>query len=171
VSQVATACFLEELGSHSIKGGKVEIAKLCQKAEHEYAGVMCGIMDQYISAMGADGEINHSLYSFESSIKHAVAGHALCIDCRSYEATLVPISDPTMTFVVCNTNVKHSLGDGAYNQRVLACEAGVKIIGKEGIKTGKEGLRDLSVEEIEAKKEELIQAGGEKGDYIYRYLR
>jgi len=64
--EVATACFLEELMGFRIEGGKVTIATMCQSAEHEYAGVMCGIMDQFISAMGAEG-------------------NALMIDCRLQE--------------------------------------------------------------------------------------
>ena len=149
--EVATCCFLEELNGHSIS--KEEVAKMCQKAEHEYAGVNCGIMDQFISAKGA-------------------AGHALMIDCRPPEKeVLVPINDPSMMFVICNTNVSHSLGDGAYNERVAACDAGMKIIAKESAAEGKAGLRDVTLDDIEAKKEALIAAGGDKGDYIYRYCK
>ena len=68
--EVATACFIGELMGHEIKGGKVTVAKICQSAEHNYAGVMCGIMDQFISAMGAEG-------------------NALMIDCRSLDFELV----------------------------------------------------------------------------------
>jgi galactokinase len=90
----------------------------CQKAEHDFANNPCGIMDQYISAMGKDGNL-------------------LLIDCRSREATLVPFgatSDNTTTHnnapvvVVSNTNVKHSLVESAYRDRVRECREAVSAI-------------------------------------------
>jgi galactokinase len=68
----------------------VEKALLCQKAEHEFAGMPCGIMDQFISTMGE-------------------AGHALLIDCRSRETRRVALSDPDVVVLIINSNVEHAL--------------------------------------------------------------
>jgi galactokinase len=80
-----------------------------QAAEHEYVGTLCGIMDQYISALGQ-------------------AGHALLIDCRSLEPRPVPIPRDDVRFVVCDTRVKHQLASSAYNQRHAECRAGVEAL-------------------------------------------
>jgi galactokinase len=99
-----------------------------QAAEHEYVGTLCGIMDQYISALGA-------------------AGQALLIDCRSLEPRPVPLSGPGTTIVICDTKVKHQLASSEYNKRHSECRAGV-----EGLKAALPGiraLRDVSSEDLE----------------------
>jgi galactokinase len=88
----------------------VEKALLCQKAEHEFAGVPCGIMDQFISVMGREN-------------------HLLLLDCRSRKTELVPMSDPSVQLLIANTNVKHELGSGEYAKRRAQCEAAAKILG------------------------------------------
>jgi mevalonate kinase len=69
-----------------------EKALRCQKAEHTYAGMPCGIMDQYIATFGEKG-------------------HALLIDCRSLDARPVPIADPNVVVFIANSNVTHKLSD------------------------------------------------------------
>ncbi|HWA74938.1 MAG TPA: galactokinase [Polyangiaceae bacterium] len=99
-----------------------------QAAEHEYVGTLCGIMDQYISALGG-------------------AGQALLIDCRSLEPRAVPLSAPGTTIVICDTRVKHQLASSEYNKRHAECRAGV-----EGLKPALPGiraLRDVTVEDLE----------------------
>ncbi|TBW38739.1 galactokinase [Siculibacillus lacustris] len=82
------------------------LALTCQRAENEFVGMRCGIMDQFISCRG-------------------VADHALMIDCRSLEARAVPI-DPRAKIVVVNSMVHHQLaGGGDYNARRRSCEEGV----------------------------------------------
>jgi galactokinase len=88
----------------------VEKALLCQQAEHQFAGVPCGIMDQFISVMGRKD-------------------HLLLLDCRSRLTELIPMSDPAVALLVANTNVKHELGSGQYAQRRAQCEAAAKILG------------------------------------------
>jgi galactokinase len=88
----------------------VEKALLCQKAEHEFAGVPCGIMDQFISVMGQQNNL-------------------LLLDCRSHETQFVPMNDPAVSLLVINSNVKHELANGEYAQRRAQCEAAVKILG------------------------------------------
>lgn len=106
--EVATATLLEAVTGTKME--PVEKALLCQKAEHEFAGVPCGIMDQFISVMGREN-------------------HLLLLDCRSRQTELVPMADPSVALLVINTNVKHELSGGEYAQRRAQCEAAAKILG------------------------------------------
>jgi galactokinase len=106
--EVATATLLETMTGKTLD--PVEKALLCQQAEHQYAGVPCGIMDQFISVMGRKD-------------------HLLLLDCRSRQPQLIPMSDPSVSLLVTNTNVKHELGSGQYAKRRAQCEAAAKILG------------------------------------------
>ncbi|MCL4130031.1 UNVERIFIED_CONTAM: hypothetical protein GTU68_053747 [Idotea baltica] len=120
--EVATYTFLEGLtGSKAIS--LQAKATACQKAEHDFANVPCGIMDQFISTMG-------------------VKGSALLIDCRSLDSSLVALSDPSVTFVICNSNVKHSLSGSEYPTRRNQCHSAAKIMKKES-------LREASLQDLE----------------------
>ncbi len=97
-------------------------AVLCRKAEHEFAGVPCGIMDQYISAMGA-------------------RDHALLIDCRTQECVQVPMpSLDDAAVLVINSNVRHSLASGEYAQRRDACALAAHILGVPELRDATEQL-------------------------------
>lgn len=85
------------------------LAKLCQKAENEFVGMKCGIMDQFIACFGKKD-------------------HALFLDCRSLNYNLVPLNTDVAQIIVCNTMVKHELGASEYNIRRKECEEGVKIL-------------------------------------------
>jgi galactokinase len=104
--EVATALAL--LCNWGLVWSRVQMAKACQRAEHEYAGTKCGIMDQFISCCGR-------------------ANHALLLDCRSLEYEPLKIED-RVRIVVCNTMVKHELAGGEYNRRRADCEAGVRFL-------------------------------------------
>lgn len=86
-----------------------EIAKIGQKAEHTYAGVMCGIMDQFASVLGKENSV-------------------IQLDCRSLEYTYFPLDLGEYTFLLLNTNVAHSLADSEYNRRREETEKGVKWV-------------------------------------------
>ncbi len=119
------------LALSGMKIDTVELAKLCQKAENKYVGMRCGIMDQFISANGADG-------------------HALMIDCRSLETRLVPI-DPRARIVVANSMVHHAHAGGEYNKRRASCEEGVAALAPVlGAKVT--ALRDVSLADLETHK-------------------
>ncbi len=105
--EVCTATLLEAVTGTRLD--PVEKALLCQKAEHEFAGVPCGIMDQFISAMGREG-------------------HLLLLDCRTRKTELVPMQDPSIELLIVNTNVKHELGSSQYARRRAQCEAAAKIL-------------------------------------------
>ena len=106
--EVATATLLETMTGQKLD--LVDKALLCQKAEHEYAGMPCGIMDQFISVMGKQD-------------------HLLLVDCRSRRPKLVPMTDPAMALLVVNTNVKHELTGGEYAKRRAQCEQAAKALG------------------------------------------
>jgi galactokinase len=102
--EVATCYAL--LNNSALSLEPVEIAKLCQRAENEFVGMRCGIMDQFISCCGQ-------------------AGKALMLDCRSLDYKLVPLPQDAR-LIICNTMVKHALAAGEYNTRRAECEAGVR---------------------------------------------
>lgn len=128
--EVATYTFLEELTGQQTKSLQKK-ALACQKAEHEFANMPCGIMDQFISVMG-------------------VEGNALLIDCRSLESTLVPLSDPSVVVLITNSNVRHTLSGSEYPTRRRHCEEAAKLLNKPT-------LRDVSIDELNGK-EELLGA-------------
>ena len=105
----------------------VEKALLCQEAEHEFAGVPCGIMDQFISVMGRPNQL-------------------LLLDCRSRKTKLVPMDDPAVAILIINSNVRHELGTGEYAKRRAQCEAAAKILGVKSLRDATaEGLENVKV--------------------------
>ncbi|MEO0472457.1 MAG: galactokinase family protein, partial [Bacteroidota bacterium] len=88
---------------------RMALAKMAQKAEHTWAGVMCGIMDQFASTFGQ-------------------ADHVIRLDCRSLDYHYFPFSTENYQIVLCDTGVSHSLASSEYNTRREECEAGVAII-------------------------------------------
>jgi galactokinase len=120
--EVATATLLEALTGQKLD--PIEKALLCQKAEHAFAGVPCGIMDQFTSVL-------------------AQQDHALLLDCRSREATPVRMTDSAITVLIINSNVRHKLVDGVYASRRKQCEDAARVL-----KVG--ALRDATLPELEA---------------------
>jgi galactokinase len=107
--ECATATFLEGLLDTVLDTR--EKALLCQKAEHDFAHVPCGIMDQFASAFGK-------------------ANRLILIDCQSGEPELVPFENPDLTVLIANTMVHHELSDGGYAARRKHTEDGLAILGK-----------------------------------------
>ncbi len=124
--EVATATALLGLAGLDMDG--VKKALLCQTAENKFVGVNCGIMDQYISALGR-------------------AGHALLIDCRSLAYELVPLDDAGYRVVVADTTVRRGLAGSEYNVRRAQCEEAVRILGERMDKPIK-ALRDVTPDEL-----------------------
>jgi len=87
----------------------LELVQMSQKAEHEYAGVMCGIMDQYASVFGKQD-------------------HVFRLDCRDITHEYFPIDQSEYMIVLCDTKVKHQLASSEYNQRRIECNDGVQIL-------------------------------------------
>lgn len=105
--ECATAYALAQL--HQLSVAKMDLALIAQKAEHEFAGVNCGIMDQFASVFGKED-------------------YAMMLDCRSLAHEYIPLKLDGYKLVLLNTNVKHSLSDSAYNDRRAQCEQGVEWI-------------------------------------------
>lgn len=104
---------------------RMELALIGQRTEHEFAGVKCGIMDQFASL-------------------HGKKGYAIKLDCRSMEYEYVPFDFPDYRIVLVNTMVSHSLAGTEYNLRRQQCEEGVALLKKYD--PGIQSLRDVTYE-------------------------
>lgn len=125
--EVAVGTLLEAISGANVD--PVRKALICQHAEHEYAKMPCGIMDQFISAMGEKD-------------------HIMLLDCRDYSTKLVPFTTPDLSILIINSRVKHQLSGSEYPERRAACFDSAKIL---GAKT----LREVTMEQLEANKEKL----------------
>lgn len=105
--ECATAFALNELFGFGIS--KLDMVKIAQKAEHDFAGVKCGIMDQFASMFGQENKV-------------------ISLDCRSLEYEYFPIEMKGLKIVLLDTNVKHSLASTQYNVRREQCEKGVVMV-------------------------------------------
>jgi galactokinase len=123
--EVATALAVLSLVDGTCRGP--ELARLCQRAENEFVGANCGIMDQFISI-------------------NAQKDHALLLDCRDLSFKLAPIPDH-VELVIANTMVKHSVAGGDYPTRRRESEAACAVIA--GHKAGVKFLRDCTLEDLE----------------------
>ncbi|MBN1401317.1 MAG: galactokinase [Anaerolineae bacterium] len=124
--EVATAFVFQQLSSLELDG--VQRALLCQKAENEFVGMRCGIMDQYIISLGKKD-------------------HALLIDCRSLDYELVPVPQG-VSLIICDTRKQRGLVDSEYNTRRRECELGAEILGVRA-------LRDMTPELFARRQDEL----------------
>jgi len=123
--EVATALALAEQSGHT--WDRVQLARLCQKAENEFVGAHVGIMDQFISLHGRNN-------------------HALVLDCRSLQFEYAAIPENVL-LVICNTMVKHELASSEYNQRRAECEEAVRRLAQAI--PGTHSLRDVTLEQLE----------------------
>ncbi len=118
--EVAFAALWQELGGWSVS--RMDLAKICQRAENAYVGVNCGLMDQFASANGAEGQ-------------------ALYFDTRSLEFHPVPLPQGTV-IVIADSGVRRTLTTSAYNDRRAACEQAVALL-KPHL-PGMRALRDVT---------------------------
>ena len=138
--EVSVAYALLDLSGHAID--RIRLAAICQRAENEFVGARCGIMDQFICLNGS-------------------AGHALLLDCRSLEFQLLPVP-AGMRLVICNTKVKHEHSASEYNARRAECEEGVALLSRSI--SGIRALRDVNLAQLERHRDLLPPA-------IYRRCR
>jgi galactokinase len=127
--EVATATLIEVITGVTLE--PVAKALLCQKAEHEFAGVPCGIMDQFASVM-------------------CRADHLMLLDCRSRQIEQIPLADPAVTVLIINSNVKHELSGGEYAQRRGQCESAARALGVAS-------LRDATLQQLESSRHRLAE--------------
>jgi galactokinase len=129
--EVASAYVFLTLNNLSLPS--IEIVKLCQKAENDFVGVKCGIMDQFISCLGKKD-------------------HVLKIDCRSLDYDYIPF--PTgVRLVVCDTAVKRALAASEYNKRREECNCGVAALAR--VIPGISMLRDVTPEQLRTHESDL----------------
>lgn len=121
--ECATAFTLNEIFGLNIS--KKDIAFIGQKAEHTFAGVMCGIMDQFASVFGKKD-------------------HVIKLDCQSLDYEYVPLKLEGYKILLLNTNVKHSLASSEYNTRRGQCEQGVAWVKEHHPEVS--SLRDVTME-------------------------
>lgn len=127
--EVGFATALESLTGQQLQ--QTEKPLLCQKAEHDFAGVPCGIMDQFAVALAKENNL-------------------LLLDCRTQEIEHVPFTNPDIAVVIANTNVSHSLADGEYGKRRAQCEEAAKALGIDS-------LRDASWMQLEMSKDKMSE--------------
>ncbi len=125
--EVATATLLEMVSGEILD--PVEKALLCQTAEHDFAGVPCGIMDQFASTLCRKDNL-------------------LLLDCRSRETEHVPFADQKVSILIANTNVSHELSDGGYAARKAQCEAAAESLLLPS-------LRDATLDQLERAKRRM----------------
>jgi galactokinase len=122
----ATVLFLARLFGAKLE--PLQMARMSQKAEHDFVGVRCGLLDQLASLMSREN-------------------HATFIDCRTAAVDHVPL-DGTISVIIANSNVKHALTGGEYNERRADCEAAAHALGVPF-------LRDASTEQLRANKSKM----------------
>lgn len=113
---------------HHFGYNRLELAKIAQRAEHEFIGLRVGIMDMFASLHGKKGQV-------------------MKLDCRSLEVEYFPLELEKYTILLLDTGVKHSLASTEYNKRRMQCEEGVSVVRKKY--PGVESLRDISTEMLE----------------------
>lgn len=132
--EVATALGLAEQSGYS--PDRAQLALVCQKAENQFVGARCGVMDQFVSL-------------------HGKKNQALILDCRSLRFELVPVPD-SVSLVACNTMVKHENAASGYNERRAECEEAVRKL--EKALPGLRSLRDVTLEQLELHRAALSQS-------------
>jgi len=126
---------------------KVDMVKMSQMAEHTYAGVKCGIMDQFASMMGKKD-------------------HVFRLDCKTLEFEYYPLELKEYQILLINTNVKHSLVATEYNARRQECEKGVAILKKSYPEIN--SLRDVSLDAIQKHKNEFEELTFKRCTYVIK---
>jgi galactokinase len=127
--EVATATLAEAITGKSLDP-KAK-ALLCQRAEHDFAGVPCGIMDQFASAM-------------------CEADHLMLLDCQSQAIEQIPFVDSSVTVLIINSNVKHELAGSEYGERRQQCERAAQIMGVPS-------LRSATLEQLQSSRNRLSE--------------
>jgi galactokinase len=138
--EVATAVLFDTLGALAMD--PVQMALYCQRAENEFVGMNCGILDQYSSTMGK-------------------AGSVLLLDCRDLTSQTKSVAEGIQV-VICDTRASRELTGSEYAERRAQCEEGARILGE--FYPGVQSLRDVSLEQLRAHRADL-------SDLVYRRCR
>ncbi len=144
--EVAVAAALSHLSSLKIPFR--ELALIAQRAENEYVGVQCGIMDQFASALSMEG-------------------YGIFIDCRSLEYEHVPLNLGEHAFVIIDSRVKRNLADSAYNHRRAECAEALAVINRAAGKQSK-SLREISLDDLEKARPVMLPELYNRGYFVVR---
>jgi galactokinase len=131
----------------NLKLSKLEIVKLCQKAENEFVGVKCGIMDQFANTFGQQEKV-------------------ILLDCRSLEHQYFSLKLDDLQLVLLDTGVHHSLASSEYNTRIMQCEEGVGILQKQGLSIN--SLREVTVAILEKYKSSFPEVIWKRCNYVVK---
>lgn len=140
--EVATALAL--LGTNGLSMDRKDLARLCQRAENEFVGARCGIMDQMTSAC-------------------AEAGSALYLDCRSLDSSPVALPS-TVSVVICDTMKRRELASSEYNRRREECEEAVRVLRND--LPGINALRDVTGDDLERHRHRLPPIPARRAKHI-----
>jgi galactokinase len=138
--EVATAVIFQQLGALTMD--PVQMALLCQRAENEFVGMKCGILDQYSSILGQ-------------------AGSMLLLDCRDLSSQIWPLPAGIQA-VICDTRAPRALAGSEYAERRAQCETGVQILA--GLYPEVQALRDVRLDQLHRHAADLP-------DVVYRRCR
>ena len=130
-----------------LEANLVELAQLAQRSSHQFVGIPCGIMDQFASLLGREGQ-------------------AIKLDCRSLEYEYIPLDLGDCELALINTKVHHELASSEYPVRVRECREGVAVIQKHH--SGVESLRDITLDMLEAHRSELSEVIYRRCAYVIR---
>jgi galactokinase len=142
--EVATVLTMAKLNLLEIK--PVEMAHLCRRAENNFVGVACGIMDQYVSCLGQKD-------------------YALFIDCRSNDYDLVPFKDHNYQIVICNSKVQRGLVNSEYNKRKEECKMATEFF-KHKLNREIQALRDISIDEYKKYQSQLPEVIARRARHV-----
>ncbi len=142
--EVVTIYALSDLNNYDIS--PVKMAKLAQKAENNYVGVECGIMDQYISCLGEKD-------------------NALLIDCESYDYNKVPIKNKNYQFLIIDSKVQRGLVDSEYNLRRKQCNNVVNYFNKN-FEEEITSLRDININELFRYEDKLNETDYKRATHV-----
>jgi len=142
--EVVTALTMAKLNLLKIE--PVEMAHLCRRAENNFVGVACGIMDQYVSCLGKKN-------------------YALFIDCRSDDYELIPLKDHNYQIVICNSKIQRGLVNSEYNKRKEECKIAAEFF-KHKLKREIRALRDITIDEYEIYQRQLPEVIARRAKHV-----
>jgi galactokinase len=142
--EVVTALTMTKLNLLEIK--PVEMAYLCRRAENNFVGVACGIMDQYVSCLGQKN-------------------YALFIDCRSNDYELIPFKNHNYQIVIYNSKIQRGLVNSEYNKRKEECKIAAKFF-KHKLNREIRVLRDITIEEYKKYQAQLPEVAGRRARHV-----
>jgi galactokinase len=142
--EVVTALTIAKLNLLEIK--PVEMAHLCRRAENNFVGVACGIMDQYVSCLG---QKNYTLF----------------IDCRSNDYELIHFKNHNYQIVICNSNIQRGLVDSEYNKRREECKVAAEFFNHK-LKREIRALRDVTIDEYKKYQRQLPEVIARRARHV-----